>query len=526
MIWHVMKKDFRLLWWLVLIVAAVKAVYAVLMLRLGIFPDVKATGPVMLLGDFAYPAAFAFLILKVMHQDAAVGATQDWLARPFDRRLVLLAKLLFVLAAVHGPMLIVDFAVAMVHGFAAGQALSGALAATTHSFVFVSLPVMMAAAITETLAQGAIVAFAVCLGSIVLPTVFRQFNPLEMIPDETYAWTLLAPKTLLILAGAAVVLSLAYARRQILQARIAFAAGFVLLLAVNFTPVSVVFAATQAAASEPSAADAITIAYDPALPPFRQTGASVDVFRFLPVRVSGLPADSILRTDWLELRLVAADGRVLYTADKEQLYTGGMGKDGNFTLSVYHAGPGTGESRTHQVFKIPMAAYLRVKDQPVRVVVDYTMTLFGRQATARVPVLFGRQKIDGIGICASRASTSSENEIEVACYQAPEFSHCLIKTVENTKTGERNPPEDECYPSYQPALLRAARVTEPARQAMIYGYADWMKSKRYPVRMADIATSQFAIAAYASRAHLQRHYETPLLYLDTLKPVNPTNPIP
>ena len=99
MIWHVMKKDFRLLWWLVLIVAAVKAVYAVLMLRLGIFPDVKAVGPVMLLGSLAYPGAFAFLILKVMHQDAAVGATQDWLARPFDRRVVLLAKLALTVAS-------------------------------------------------------------------------------------------------------------------------------------------------------------------------------------------------------------------------------------------------------------------------------------------------------------------------------------------------------------------------------------------------------------------------------------------
>ena len=45
--------------------------------------------------------------------------------------------------------------------------LYGALAATMHSFVFLSLPVMMAAAVTESLAQGAIVSTRAIIYSVV-----------------------------------------------------------------------------------------------------------------------------------------------------------------------------------------------------------------------------------------------------------------------------------------------------------------------------------------------------------------------
>jgi hypothetical protein len=103
MVWHIFKKDWKLLWVFVIAVASLHWIATFITFKLGLFGE-DAT--LEMLSETVPILAFfgsMFLIAAIVHLEAIPGARQDWLTRPIPRGCLLLEKLLFVIIMVEGP---------------------------------------------------------------------------------------------------------------------------------------------------------------------------------------------------------------------------------------------------------------------------------------------------------------------------------------------------------------------------------------------------------------------------------------
>ena len=125
MVWHIFKKDWKLLWLLVLGLLAVQCLFTILLYK----RDHGATDLFRILNllQTILMLASGVLVAAAVHLDAIPGVRQDWLVRPIRRRDLLSAKLLFVILLVQGPILVADFVGAAANGFPFGQSFSAAL---------------------------------------------------------------------------------------------------------------------------------------------------------------------------------------------------------------------------------------------------------------------------------------------------------------------------------------------------------------------------------------------------------------
>src|SRR5438876_3187335 len=150
MAWHILRKDWRLLWPLVTALAALQAVLAFARYEGGLFNGLP-TVPMA----FLELLAVATVIMLVVQQDPIPGVRPDWLVRPIRRRDLFLAKLLFVIVFVQGPWFLTELVQGMTNGFALRQSAAAAAASGIRVGLALTLPVLafaaLAASVTETL---------------------------------------------------------------------------------------------------------------------------------------------------------------------------------------------------------------------------------------------------------------------------------------------------------------------------------------------------------------------------------------
>src|SRR5580700_10391304 len=98
MIWHIFRKDCRLLWRTAIGVTLIHAMDRVILSSAGIFRNGEVSPQVLLSGLLGTVSllASAVLIVMVVQQDSILGVRQDWLVRPIRRRDLMLSKVLFV----------------------------------------------------------------------------------------------------------------------------------------------------------------------------------------------------------------------------------------------------------------------------------------------------------------------------------------------------------------------------------------------------------------------------------------------
>jgi hypothetical protein len=225
-------------------VALVHFALAAALLMLGHFGDGSLTS----LMNFLFIVAFlgsGFLIVEVVHQDPLPGARQDWLVRPVNRRDLLLAKLLFVVAAVQGPILAADLMQCLGNGFPLGESLAASLSRAVYLFVSLSVPLLALASLTrgflETIA-GALAAFARVTMFIVLADRNPSYNAsLSM----GVAWTAESACVGVALLGAIATLGLQFFRRITTPAIWLAATVALACLLTGFMPWQLAFAIQQ-----------------------------------------------------------------------------------------------------------------------------------------------------------------------------------------------------------------------------------------------------------------------------------------
>jgi hypothetical protein len=527
---HIISKDWKLLWPLALLLAVFQFLLGWLSFRWGYFGEDLAARTLYPALGIAWYVGIVALIVAVVHQDPIPGVNQDWLIRPIERRDLLGAKLLFVIATVSLPMLAMDLVDARAAGFTLAQAAGPTIFKEIYVLLTLLVPLLALASATENWPQ-------VLVGSAVLVVVYSFCLIAASVaigPDRCptcgtgLRWIQSLIDHVAILIGAIAILRMQYFRRRTLWSRSIIAAG-VLLFATVQLPWRTAFAIQQRLSPSSGDAAAIAVAIDPAadaaaMSPSRaataagaarvahqllsgNTDAAATYLRHrghpdtqpvtfeVPVRITGVPSDAILIVDRSEIRLLADNGRMLHD-------TANGTDSAGLTIAA-------GAQPSHQTIELPAGLFREWSDRPVRLEITYWFTLFRKSASYAMAATSGDLSAPELGRCQSQLK-SDISEINFRCRQQGLGPTCYTVTLEGPD-GKRDPESPDCSPNYRPfAALWSAPQTFYGIDVQVHDATGFVQ---YPIPSSQFAESRLLLTTYSVRDHFTRALTTPALRL-------------
>ena len=154
MVWHIFKKDWKLLWLFVMAVASLHWIGALILIKLGLFGEDPTLEMLSILG--AGPCFFRQHVSDCGDCDleAIPGTRQDWLTRPVPRGVLLLEKFLFALIAVEGPIFLGGLAEGPAGGFSWRSSFLAAAWRVVFLLFFILLPIFAFASVTKNMTEA------------------------------------------------------------------------------------------------------------------------------------------------------------------------------------------------------------------------------------------------------------------------------------------------------------------------------------------------------------------------------------
>jgi hypothetical protein len=313
MIWHIFRKDFRLLWPLATFVAGVQLLNAGLLIDGGRFLR-SSMGEMSELGwvsNVALPGVallgLVVLTMAVIQQDRLPGTTQDWLTRPIRRSQLFGAKLLFVALTGLLPILAADLAMGLAEHLKVADVVAGSFTRSAALLCLVCLPAALVGAMTRTLTEALVLVIAVGVLLIIEFITLSQIRFALPMMQSGYSWVIAPVLTFLNLAALLVLLPLQLRWRSTNRVRWILAAYFCLFPAVAFIPWDAALRIHRALDSG-NVANAVSITLDSSrkvtftpLPAFPRTGKPVSVTLQVPIVVSDLGPGNRLHVDRTQL---------------------------------------------------------------------------------------------------------------------------------------------------------------------------------------------------------------------------------
>jgi hypothetical protein len=432
MVWHILKKDWKLMGRMAAGAALLYAMRVVFSLR--VEPRMGRMTPAF---DLQYVLSTLSLIAEVLvvalvvQKDAIAGLRQDWLVRPVKRTDLLLSKLAFVVLLVQGPVLVLD----VVEGLAAGIGPGAVLAASVWRSVWMLgtllLPVFAFATLTRNLMEAVGAGLAVTL-------VFAMFQSATMntgaslLASSGIGWILSSMQTAWLLAGVAAILGLQYYRRKVAAARWVGGLAIAAAVAMQFVPWQQAFAIQAKLSSKPSAANGIQVRFDKGVRNMRMYGAEDDrITVAIPFVFEGVGLGERLIEDRVSARVIEANGKV--TSLNREWEGRSIGFSGNFEAGLLMTKDLVG----------------RLKRGPARLELELYLTLAQAGEEARMAAE-GSALIDGIGRCAAWKDFVA-SEVEVNC-RVPGKAPCAYWELEDT-TGRAFVRRFSCTSDYAPRLM-------------------------------------------------------------------------
>ena len=517
MIWHIFKKDWRLLWRYAASLAALHVTLMTALLRLGrfrgapVFDWVDRYGGVGIGEDRTLVALYkvfpmltslacAFLITAIVHQDTIPGVRQDWLVRPIRRRDLLLAKLLGLLIMVLAPIFAADLSGALLNGFPMGQAITAALSRSLWLFFLPFLPVFALASLTKN-AMEAIVGGTAAAGVFFLVRLWRVPGPDVFLMHRSVDWIDQVVRLGIVLIAAAALLGLQYYFRKTKTARLLTVGVVLLFLLVPTVPWQTAFALEERLSPSPGAGNSVGLSFVPdrealgdrPVGPMRYDSRS-DAFILLPVRATGMPNEAVLIGDASKVRLSMPDGKIE-----------ALGYQMGFQISKEE--PGEGEKPISYVIRVPRSLNARIADQSVRVEIDYFLTLLRVVGAENLPATGGDQRTQSLGWCGTRISDSG-GEVLLGCVLAGPAPTCASVVLEHIPSGARNRRSGICRPDYSP-FRRGIGPDAMVRFTEALPFGNPAGIDTYPVKEPMLPQSQVKVRMYEAMDHFMRQLAIP-----------------
>jgi len=520
MVWHIFKKDWKLMWRSAAAVIALQLAYAFIQLQ-GEFgkgnPVLDEFHTMML---FLWLIAGMIWVVMLVHQDALPGTKQDWLTRPIRRTDVLTAKVMFAVLVMQGATIAGDLLQGLGSGFSLGQSLRAAMVRAAVGFIVITIPALVIGALTQSIVDAVIlstvlgcVMFVFTIMAVALGGGYQhQFDPTNA---SGVMWIPNSLRFLITLVSGAIVMLVQYRTRKAFRGRIIMATVLLLLLFSQAIPWKPVFAFEKHLSPQPGVANEIALAWQPHAmqgetlmsgdrPEFGirvgNHNPDEEARLLLPVLVTGLPKDSVLKEDNAQMTLIGADGKRLYAVD------GGP-------IEIRREGSQSGPVAYNQAAKVPMQIYQENKDRSVRVATTYSMTLFKLNTSYSMAVGEDRL-IPDWGRCESKINIAG-TAVDVRCMQMGKGPTCATVFLEDTHDGSRNLPKTICNPNYSPY------VDQPIPDAVshfriVLPFRDPTGQVKYAVDGTKMDWAQIVIRVYEPADHFTRMVTSPLVLMKDL----------
>ena len=526
MIWHIFKKDLRLLWKFALAVAILPFAHAAVRFRIGHeFAESDVYPALLLLFEIMLYFGAATLTATLVHLDGLVSVRQDWLVRPIRRRDLLAAKLLFLALAVQLPLFLANLA----GGLAAGSSLSVVFsAAFTENLYFLfgfALPILAFASLTRNMTEALGGAFVFFIAVVGLEVLFIPLNGGAALGPTTgtgIAWIPQSERMIVYTVAAAAILALQYLRRAAPTSRAVLGAAAALCLLTQILPWRYAFGFETALSGAAPAARSIAIRFDPAAGKYQspvpddpaqprlQMGASglrrTDYVApiYLPIRIAGLGAGSLLKIDRASVHLVNPGGKTGQTlspgTDPLDFSVSGETADGSAPLPYF------------EPLRISSTVLERIKNTPVAIRIDYSATLLKLVSTNVFSPYDADRRIPHIGWCQTRLN-DSRTTVQLRCLSVGNPPQCLTALLENPATGVHNPAIQGCLNDYSPYFGRY----KPSDPIMVGGanlrFRDEAGLLHYPVGASQLGSAQVVLRSYAVVGHFSRSLVIPSIRL-------------
>lgn len=520
MAWHIFKKDLKLSWQFALAVALLRWLGAFVHFKLGHFSgNGRFSGNYVLLSlvqllKIVAALGSGFLIAFVVHHDAIPGVRQDWLVRPIRRRDLITAKLLFVILLVQAPVFLGDLAEGLADGFSFSSCFAAAFSRSLFLFVGFDLPVLAIAAITRNLSEGVVGGLGLFFGFMFFQVMFFGLNNGSMHPiaatfNSGVAWVTEATRMMILFFGVAAILALQCWRRKTAASRSFVLAIAVIYLLTQALPWNAAFALERRVSSAAGTSDAVRIDFDPQSPKYKEpSGIDLNQARqnfesrmqgendvFIPLRITGLPARSILFADRYEARAIGPDGAAIDLGTKTDL--------------GYRSAEG---QRIYYPLQIRADVFGKIKDKPVRLEVDYSLSLLKASASASIPALNGEVRVPELGWCKTQVNEAG-TMVEVHCLRPGDPPTCGTAILENASTGKSNPEASQCEPDYTPYFGRYVPDTAITRFGVRLPFRDASGLAHYPVDGPQLGMSNIELTLYKAEAHFNLRLVIPNIRL-------------
>jgi len=500
--WHIVRKDWRLLWPLAALVAIAQSANVALQILLGHFGEPPALAVVGQTFPYVVWLGIVLLITATVHQDVLPGATQDWLVRPIHRRELMQSKLLLVLIAVHVPMLLADLSHTLSEGFTIAEALRAAAIHTGLVILVLDVPVFAIATVTRS-ATEVLVSFlamwlVVLLGVGIGVAARRGAPP----PFASTGMQWMTPVFWSVVAGiaAVVVVPLQYFSRATKTSRMVVACAVLVAPMLSFSSWNAAFSLQQWLSPKPSLARAIVVSFDPAPTdaPAQDGAEAATNTALLPLLISGVEPGSIVASDRAMIRLIDQNGVLLFAGSTT----------GNHPRDDFHVRVGSdGAAHARQRIILPERVHGRVRTAVVRAEVDYSLTLFQRDSAAAMAAIDGSTRSAMFGWCRTRIDQDGD-DVEVGCLNVGPPPTCVSAILENTVTGQRNPERLSCVPDYMPFPVHLF----PDVLSQFGGgvkFRDPQGLARFPVDGSQLASARIRLTSYQPVAHFRRYVVIP-----------------
>jgi hypothetical protein len=414
---------------------------------------------------------------------------------------------LFVLVVIQGAMLMADFAHGVAAGFAFRDSLTAALTRNALMLTAFSLPTLAIAAMTRNLVQVAVTMLAIWLVVVVgiAGGILARGGTPPPLAASGLQWMTPAFWSVLAFSAAAVIVPLQYFRRATTQAR-RIVVGVVLLAPIlSLSTWASAFSVQQWLSPNPAIAEPITIAFDPSLgkETVAEPASTSTIAVLLPLRVSGLVPESIVMNDRADVRVVGRDETTLFSGRT----TVNIGYGEDFAVRTTTGG----DVRTHQRIVFPGRIYELIRAQPVRVVLEYSLTLFHIEAANTISAINGDVRFAAFGWCRTKIDEDGD-DIKLGCIKTGRIPTCVSVTLENPVVGKRNPENYYCNPDYTPypAHLYPDSMNQFGGSIK---FRDLQGLAKYPVDGSQLADSLVILKSYRPEAHFIRRLVIPEIRL-------------
>jgi hypothetical protein len=287
-------------------------------------------------------------------------------------------------------------------------------------------------------------------------------------------------------------------------------------------PWKVVFGLQKAIAPASVAAQWIAIRFDPAAgqlqsatPAFSVRNPAIsggdqrnemneDTILHLPLVFTGIPAGSILKVDRTVARLTGP------STTREQIISA-MGDPGDF--EVPNDDPRTSEPQpVDEILHVRGSVYTRLKDAPVTLQLDYSVTLLNLSSTHSIPAVNGDLRIDGLGRCETRLN-DSRTEVDLIRVNIGNTSQCTTALLQDPATGLHNPPLHDCRDDYAPYFGRYQPPDTLVLRGVDFDFRDPSGLIHYPVNESTVNGAHVLIKNYSVAGHFTMHLTVPAIRL-------------